>query len=339
MRSSLPSVSVLIPTLNEENYIQECIESLINGISTLETYEIFVIDGGSTDKTLEITRDLQMKDSRIKILENRNKIVASAVNLGVKHAKYEYIIWCGAHAIYENGYIEKSLEVHQQVECSSSGGVIEPISKTFLGSLIAICTKSKFSGGGADYRHADERTEASSVFGGCFKKEVFLAVGGFNTQWVRNQDLEFNSRLRKQVGPIIVDPAIRCKYYCRDSLNGLSKQYFQYGYWRYITSRLHPMSFKLRLLAPPILVASSFALILMSIGYSTIYLLPILAYLVMCLMAAVIEAKRNNDLSPTSVVIMTIIFANIHYSWGLGFLTSLTKEQSLTQRFKPANKP
>ena len=315
------AASILIPTLNEEEYIEECLTSLIEGMKEPDRHEVLVIDGGSTDRTLAIIAEKFHDHANIKVLHNPKKIVSAALNLGVSRAKHDYIVWCGSHAVYAQGYVENSLRVHTQRHCGSSGGVITPKANTRFGKLIAACTTSAYSGGGAPYRHSTTMVEAQSVFGGCFTKEAFIRVGGLDDSWIRNQDLEFNSRVRKMIGPIIIDPSIKCEYYCRESLLDLSKQYFQYGYWRLKTTIRHPETFSIKLIAPILLVLTLLLTVVMTAFAGPVFLTPLFIYLAVCLLFS-LAISSTYDASPVNILKMSSIFAVLHFSWGLGFLFS-----------------
>ena len=66
--------SILIPTLNEELYIEDCLLSLVEKNDLINYCEILIIDGGSDDKTIEILESLQTKYSNIHILHNPKKL-------------------------------------------------------------------------------------------------------------------------------------------------------------------------------------------------------------------------------------------------------------------------
>ena len=82
-------VSVILPSLNVYKYIRECIESVIN--QTLKEIEIICVDAGSTDGTLEILREYETKDSRIKVILSDKKSYGYQMNLGMDNAAGEYI--------------------------------------------------------------------------------------------------------------------------------------------------------------------------------------------------------------------------------------------------------
>ncbi len=82
-------VSIIMPSLNVGRYIEECIESVIK--QTLKDIEIICVDAGSTDGTLEILRQYSENDKRIKVIESDKKSYGYQMNLGISHARGEYI--------------------------------------------------------------------------------------------------------------------------------------------------------------------------------------------------------------------------------------------------------
>ena len=89
MDNDNPLVSVLIPCINSQDYIEQCVESVMN--QTLENIEILCIDAGSTDKTLEILNDLNSRDSRITIFNSDKKSYGYQMNIGLDNSNGEYI--------------------------------------------------------------------------------------------------------------------------------------------------------------------------------------------------------------------------------------------------------
>ena len=82
-------LSIIIPVYNVEQYLEKCINSLIN--QTLKELEFIFVNDGTPDNSVNIIKKYQKKDKRIKLLEKDNGGQASARNLGLKHAKGEYI--------------------------------------------------------------------------------------------------------------------------------------------------------------------------------------------------------------------------------------------------------
>lgn len=86
---SRPKISVIMPSLNVGDYMEECLTSVLN--QTLKNIEVICVDAGSTDKTLDIIKSYQKKDNRIKLINSDKKSYGHQVNLGLKEAKGVYI--------------------------------------------------------------------------------------------------------------------------------------------------------------------------------------------------------------------------------------------------------
>lgn len=85
----MPKISIIIPCLNVVRYVRECMDSAVN--QTIEDVEIIVIDGGSTDGTLEVLKEYALLDERISLLHSEVKSYGHQVNMGIDRARGEYI--------------------------------------------------------------------------------------------------------------------------------------------------------------------------------------------------------------------------------------------------------
>ena len=84
-----PLVSVLIPVYNVEEYLERCLDSVLN--QSLTRIEVICVNVGSTDKSLEILKKYQENDSRVIIVSKENGGLPSARNAGIERARGEYI--------------------------------------------------------------------------------------------------------------------------------------------------------------------------------------------------------------------------------------------------------
>lgn len=84
-------VSIIIPVYNASAYLSNCIQSVVN--QTYKNIEIIIINDGSTDDSLEICQNFSNKDSRIKIINNKNSGVSVSRNLGIKRSSGDWIIF------------------------------------------------------------------------------------------------------------------------------------------------------------------------------------------------------------------------------------------------------
>lgn len=90
----MPKISIIIPVYNAEQYLEECLLSISQ--QTFTDFEIWAINDGSKDRSLEILKKHQEKEPRLHILSQENKGVSAARNLGLENATGEYITFVDA---------------------------------------------------------------------------------------------------------------------------------------------------------------------------------------------------------------------------------------------------
>ena len=119
----LPFVSLIIPTLNEEKYLEQTILSLLSNDYPSNKFEILLIDGLSKDNTLVIAQRLAKKFSNIRLMSNPKIYQSAALNIGIRESKGDFIIRADAHAIYDKNYIRSTIDLLQKNEYSNVGPV------------------------------------------------------------------------------------------------------------------------------------------------------------------------------------------------------------------------
>jgi len=204
--SNLPFVSVIIPCRNEEKYIGKCLDSLVKQDYPKDKLEVLVVDGMSEDKTREIIEEHIKKYSFIKLLKNPRKFTPFGLNIGIKEAQGAIIIRMDAHAAYEKDYISKCVKSLEKYKVDNVGGIMKtlPANSTLISKAIALSLSSPFGVGNAYFRiGSKEPREVDTVFGGCYRREIFEKIGYFNENLPRGQDMEFNLRLREFGGKIL----------------------------------------------------------------------------------------------------------------------------------------
>lgn len=108
-------VSIIIPIYNAENNIVKCLESIM--VQAYSNIEILCINDGSKDRTKKILEEYQKKDERIVIINKKNSGVSDTRNLGIKHAKGDYIMFIDADDYIEKNYIEKMVSTVKKYKC------------------------------------------------------------------------------------------------------------------------------------------------------------------------------------------------------------------------------
>ncbi len=89
-------ISILIPCRNAERYIRSTLESVLAQRDV--DLEVIVIDDGSTDRSIEIVRELN--DSRVRVIPGPQRGISAAFNSGLAEAKGEYLARCDADDLY-----------------------------------------------------------------------------------------------------------------------------------------------------------------------------------------------------------------------------------------------
>ncbi len=314
-------VSVIVPLYNEEKYIRNCIDSLVCQTYPKDKMEWILVDGNSTDKTVEIIEEyLEKQDYPIVLLHNEKKKTPYALNMAINEAKGKYIIRLDAHSYFYPDYIEKCVYYLDTTDAENVGGLAETEANGFVGGAIAKMLSTKLGVGGSDFRVGDGNRYVDTVPFGAFRREVFEKVGLFNTKLLRSEDNDMNSRIRESGGKIWLAEDIRFKYYCRDTIKGILKMGLQNGNALFFTLKENPRAMSLRHFIPFLFVLSLIGLPIMSL------IIPIFKYLFVaeiCLYTAIVLFYSFCNSKPKYGAITVWLYPAFHIVYGLGSLLSL----------------
>jgi glycosyltransferase involved in cell wall biosynthesis len=317
--STFPPVSVILPILNEERDLSNCISAILQQDYPSEI-EVILALGPSEDKTTQIAEKLSASDSRIKLVSNTTGQTAVGLNLAIKVSSNEIICRIDGHSEISNDYIKTAVEILQQKNAVNVGGLMYADSDSGLQRVVAQAMRSKLGVGSSKFHTGGSAGESDTVYLGTYKKAAVLAAGGFDERYIRAQDWELNYRLRKNGGLIWFDPRLQVTYRPRSTFKKLAKQYFQYGRWRRVISRQHKNTVNFRYLAPPFAVATNTLSIFFSIIISPFFITPLLIYFCALIIGSLFIGRKVID-----KLIMPFVLATMHFSWGIGFITSPKK--------------
>lgn len=310
-------VSVIIPVYNEERYIENCIQSLLEQDYPQNKMEFLFLDGRSTDKTVQIIDTfLEQYSSLIRIIENPNRTQSYAMNIGIMEAKGKYILRLDAHADYDKHYISECVRLLETGLYQNVGGVADTKARSKFGEVVALMMSSRFGVGNSQFRTSDMEGPVDTVPFGAFSKDYLVSLGGFDERLNRNEDNEINYRIRKNGGVVYLSPKIRFTYYCRDTLKGILSMAFQNGKWTLIASRLCPGSMSLRHLIPLLFVLSIIALIVLDHFFAVSYLLLMLELALYFSLALLFSIKTKADFK--MILQLLLLFPAFHISYGCG---------------------
>lgn len=310
-----PLVSVAIPVLNEENHIEECLVSLFDSTYPVERLEVLVVDGGSTDRTRDMVRKIAGEWKQIRLIDNPDRIQATAMNIAIAEAGGVFLVRLDAHSRYRPQHIERIVETLSNGLAENVGGVQFPVGNGLFATAAAGCLRTSFSMGGSAHRVSTEPEYAESVFLGGWKTETLRNLGGFNPLWKINEDYELNVRIRESGGRVMVVPELKCEYSVRSNPWALAKQYFRYGFWRMRTIRHHRSAARPRHFVPATLVLAMIGTAAgVSNGISVSWVFPLM-YCMALVVASISVARSERNFS---ALLSPAVFALIHLSFGIG---------------------
>ncbi len=315
-----PFVSIVVPTLNEERYIEDCLRSLAGAAAGVE-FEILVMDGGSDDRTGEIVRAVAQAIPGIALHHNPQRLQSAAMNLAARLAspRAAVILRADAHAHYPPGFVRLCLDALAEHGAAS---VVVPMLTRGHGGMqraIAAAQNSRLGNGGAAHRVGGRSGFVEHGHHAAFDRATFLRLGGYDARFTHNEDAEFDLRLRRAGGRIWMCGDAPVTYFPRETLRRLARQYVRHGRGRARTLVLHRLRPKPRQLAPVgvlLLCAASLPLALASAWF----LLVPAAYAAMCLAWAARQSALAGDpwLLAAGPAVMTM-----HLAWAWGFLNQL----------------
>jgi len=324
--NNIKQISIIIPTYNEEKFISMCLNSVLANDYPKEKMEIFVIDGGSTDKTHSLVKQFIKKNKFIHLLPNPKKAPPSALNIGIKKAKGDYIIRLDAHSTYPNNYFSQLIHWIEKLDADNVGAVCTTKVKNINKKTTAITKvlSHKLGVGNSLFRIGTNKpTQVDTVPFGCYKKEVFNRISLYDERLIRNQDIELNKRLLKNGGKIFLVPNVFITYYARENFKDLAKNNYNNGLWNiktiYYTKDISSIS--LRHFIPLFFILSIIIPMFLTCFSPKFLLLSLFSLLLYSSVVAFISIKLLNN--KTNFFYLIASFFTLHFSYGFGSLVAL----------------
>ena len=326
MTHSMPFVSILIPVHNEEAYIDRCLQAVLTQDYPADLMEVWIADGLSADGTREIIADYMNQYSNFFLVDNPGRIVPTGLNLLIPKAKGDIIIRVDGHCVIASDYVTNCVRHLQEKGVNGVGGPMHTVGEDFKSEVIALAMSSKFGVGNSFFRTETGQTKlADTVPFPAYLREDIRKVGLYDEELVRNQDDEYNYRIREAGGNILLADDVRSTYFSRASMAKLWRQYYQYGYWKVRVLQKHPRQMSLRQFVPLAFVLSLILSLVLTLvqPWGWVCLIAILGlYLLTNLAASLGIAKKQGW---HFLRLLPLAFAIIHLGYGLGFLVGLFK--------------
>jgi succinoglycan biosynthesis protein ExoA len=310
-------VSVLIPVRNEEAVLRDVAEAMraqrfAGGI------EFLFVDGRSDDGSRDILEQLAAEDRRVRVLENPARRTPQALNIALRAARGRFVVRMDAHTHYPPDYIARGVERLERGDVAWVSGPQIAVGEGRWSRRVALALSSRLGTGGASFRHgAEEEFEVDSGFTGAWRREMLERHGGWDEQWLNDQDYELAARIRADGGRIVCIPAMAADYIPRDSLARLAEQYHRGGFYRVKTSLRHPESLRRSQILPPGLVLAT---ALAAVGPRPLRRLARAGVAVYGAVVVGVSARELRSAPVADAAALPLVFATMHLAFGAGFL-------------------
>jgi glycosyltransferase involved in cell wall biosynthesis len=262
----LPSITVVMPVLNEEAHLEASVQSIL-AQSYPSEIELIIALGPSSDETNKIAKALAKKDKRIKLLDNERGLTTVGLNAAVKIAKHDYIVRIDAHSEPEPNYFQDGIRILLEQDADEVGGIMQAKGHSAFQKAVAYAYTSRWGIGAASYHIGGQAGEAESAYLGIFKKSALERVGGYDESIIRGEDWDLAQRIKRTGGKVWFSPQLKVTYWPRGRFSRLVKQFYSTGVWRGDLTRRDISAASKRYFVPPLLVVSILAgLILLAFG-------------------------------------------------------------------------
>jgi glycosyltransferase involved in cell wall biosynthesis len=341
MRLDMPFISVVIPCYNEVKFVEQVFQNVLEQDYPSERMEVIFSDGMSDDGTRDTLHALAAKNNLLRVIDNPNRYVPSALNLAIRSSKGDIIVRLDAHSEYPSNYVSTLVKAMLEHPIENVGGVwdTQPGADTDEARAIVLATSHPLGIGNASYRLGGSKERlVDTVPFGCFKRSLFDRIGLFDEDLIRNQDDEFNGRIIRSGGKILLLPELKIKYYARDTRKKLSRMFFQYGQFKPLVNHKLGAPATIRQFVPPIFV------LVWTLSFVFSFFTP-LAFAVFAIITSVyllsvclVSARLAGIQKPLLMMETIITFPTIHFSYGIGYISGLYRYTLLKSHLK-ANRP
>ncbi|HEY4364069.1 MAG TPA: glycosyltransferase family 2 protein [Bryobacteraceae bacterium] len=321
-----PFVSVIVPCRNEAEFLPGCLDSILGSDYPSECMEVLIADGWSVDGTRQIVAQYAARDPRVRVVDNARGITPAGLNLAIRQARGDVIVRLDGHSTVAPDYLTQAVDQLEATGAANVGGTMLTLTRDRgpFAEPICVALTSPFGVGNSRFRTGVKvLSPVDTVFGGCWRREVFARVGYFNERLERGQDIEFNLRLRRAGGTILLAPGMQSRYYARAALKTFCRSNWNNGVWALLPfAYTRGMPVRWRHLVPLAFfaaLAGSVAAALLRPELGT-WALALVAGPYLAVNAAVSLAAAWRKRRFTLALLLPVTFACLHLSYGAGSL-------------------
>ncbi len=321
---SAVSVSVVMPVRNEERAVATALGSVLS--QGIDDVEVLVVDGASDDRTREIVTAIAADDPRVHLLDNPQRSIPHALNVGLLSAKGEFLARVDGHSRLGHGYLRRAVgHFRENSGLGAVGGKRVAVAETPRGRAIARALSSPFGVGNSINHYGTEETLTDHASFPVYLTELVRKVGGWDPDLPVNEDVDLDFRLLQNGATILYDPKMSFEWLTPETLRGLGHQYRRYGRGKAAMVRKNgPHAVRLRhLVAPALVLVLVGAGVAAASGRRRVAASLCAPYVGLLTVATITMARDLAPDEPVERAAFPEALATMHLSWGLGFMEGL----------------
>ena len=223
-------ISIIIPAKDAASTIGECLQAVLSQQELVAQVDVIVVDDGSSDDTAEIAEGFG-----VTVIRQRNTGPGGARNTGVARASGEIIAFTDADCVPSPTWLHYLIQPFHDPQVVGVTGTYRTRQKALIPRFVQQEYASK-------YRRTARRETIDLIDtnSAAYRRDIFVAQGGFNTQMVVVEDVELSFRLAAQGYRLVFAPQAIVYHYHGTSLFTYARRKLRNGYWGYTMSRKMP---------------------------------------------------------------------------------------------------
>ena len=276
MGATEPWLATVLPVLNEEEYIESCLQSLIDQSLPANQHTIFVLDGGSTDATKEIVQGIcdgldPNQHPSIHLLDNPDRFVPHARNLALQQLpeSVTHVLEFNGHIVIGRDHLVQMQQAwsrleskHERLAGLGCRVVGDDSTKNTVESIIDATLSSPLGGGTGQFAQFNVEGKTNVPAFALHLRSALEDVGGWDESFLTSQDSDLSMRLIKAGYVLCRTPNAVAKMRRRTSFRSWFLMSHRYGFWRTKVLLKHPRRIVIRELLPLFgLIATSILLL------------------------------------------------------------------------------
>jgi len=326
-------ISVIVAIKNEEDYIEKCLDSLVNQTISKDVYRIMIVDGGSTDNTINlITPYIKKYPDFITLFHNPKQWQSCGRNIAIAHDdKSNLIAYIDGHCIADAYWLENLYHSYMESKSDSLAGIgsihCSPDDETKIGKAIDQVFLTPLGGMGTSYQPQKEKKSVMTAPFVLYSKKAVQQVGGYDEDMKIGEDFTLNYKLREKKFSLFIEPKAIVYYYKKQSFIAFFKQMLNYGYAKAIIAKKYPSSISIFQYIPSLFLLGLFVNVLLVLFLPIVIFFigaVVLCYLILILSFTLLTTLRKQEVF--YCYFMPIIFLLQHIGFSIGFLIGLFKK-------------